>query len=188
MKTQLEQLRVMLEKPSGLTPLDARILSPEQREAQEVARSIFNNFDFDESGYISAEELQYLCYDYGYYLSDMDSKIAMKTLDPHGTGQMYFDDFLTWWQKEERFTHLGLDDKELARRKQVVEMWQEMDTNENGVVEKEEFGRFYDAACQLMPKLKKIKKWDCFSAMDTDGDEIIEFNECIEFLVEQKML
>jgi len=187
-KAELAQLRAMLQTPAGHVPAEKRKLTKEELEEREVARSIFNNFDFDESGFISAEELQYLCYDYGYYLSDMDSRVAMEGLDKNGTGRLYYEDFYLWWKNEDRFHNLGLDDKELARRKQVVELWQEMDDNENGVVEKEEFGRFYDAAGKLMPKLKKVKKWDCFEAMDKDGDGIIEFNECIDYLVEMKLL
>jgi len=152
------------------------------------ARGVFNNFDFDGSGSIDPAKLQYLCYEYGYYISDSDSCVAMANLDPTITGRLCFRDFLKWWQQDDRFLKLGLDNQELAKRKQVVELWQEMDDNENGVVEREGFSPFYDAACKLIPELREVQqKWDCFDAMDK-GDGIIEFNDCIDYLVEMKLL
>jgi len=57
-----------------------------------LSKIIFNKYDTDSSGTITATEFKYMAYDLGYYISDNELEIAIKTVDSSGTGAITYDD------------------------------------------------------------------------------------------------
>ena len=58
---------------------------------------IFERYDADGSGAISARELQLLCADLGVHLSKREVKDALKKLDKDGSATLSFEEFFPWW-------------------------------------------------------------------------------------------
>jgi Ca2+-binding EF-hand superfamily protein len=58
---------------------------------------IFERYDADGSGAISARELQLLCADLGVHLSKREVKDALKKLDKDGSASLSFEEFFPWW-------------------------------------------------------------------------------------------
>ena len=75
---------------------------------------IFEQYDSDGSGAISAHELQLLCADLGVHLSKREVREALKKLDKDGSASLSFDEFFPWWQQAS-YTPLGLHPLRPAR-------------------------------------------------------------------------
>jgi len=57
-----------------------------------LSKLIFNKYDTDKSGAITSTEFKYMAYDLGYYISDSELELAMKTVDSSGSGQITYAD------------------------------------------------------------------------------------------------
>eukprot|EP00833_Pecoramyces_ruminatium_P009022 jgi/Orpsp1_1/1183054/evm.model.c7180000083672.1 len=57
-----------------------------------LSKIVFKKYDTDESGTINATEFRYMAYDLGYYISDKELEVAIKTVDSSGTGNITYDD------------------------------------------------------------------------------------------------
>ena len=68
-----------------------------------LVRIVFEKYDKSNSGSISIEELQELCYDFGTYLSTDDLRVAMRELDKDGDGCLQYEEFMVWWRTNDRF-------------------------------------------------------------------------------------
>ena len=80
--------------PAGLSQVpDLKAL----RRGTATARQMFDEYDHDNGGSISLEELRHLCYRLGVYLSHHQANIVVRSLDADGSGKLDYDEFLTWW-------------------------------------------------------------------------------------------
>ena len=109
-------------KMSGAVQPRARASLPETgKEANDVARLMFNRYDKDGSGLISGDELAELCAGLGKPLSAEELQLAMKTLDKDGEGTVSIDEFMWWWKLGLSVNALISDD-ELNRLKERQEI------------------------------------------------------------------
>merc|ERR1711879_238166 len=87
-----------------------RIFKP-QKSVQEL---IFDKYDDDKNGTLTLDELQLLCYDYGYYLTNEEAKETLESLDKNEDDTFTYDEFMDWWSNNEKFKHLSMNDQELC--------------------------------------------------------------------------
>ena len=146
--------------------------------ADNTTRKIFDKYDKDKSGSISADEFKHLVSDLGYHLSDNDLQEAIKKLDKNNDKKIHFDEFSAWWQSEDRF-------KKLHGHGEKVESWskcfKELDKNHSGVLDGDEIKHLH---AELSKKGVTDKSLDAFSAeIDTNKNGKISFNEYIDWLL-----
>lgn len=67
-----------------------------------LVRIVFEKYDVSRKGYLSLNELQEICYDYGTYLPMEDIRVAMHGLDSNGDGSLQYEEFMVWWRSNER--------------------------------------------------------------------------------------
>jgi len=56
-----------------------------------LSKIVFDKYDTDKSGAISYAEFKSMAYDLGYYISDIELKLAVKNLDKTGSGEINYD-------------------------------------------------------------------------------------------------
>jgi serine/threonine protein kinase len=81
--------QVFHEVPETLETLKARV------------RKIFDLFDTDQNGFLDATEFQELAYALGETISKEEAQRYVNELDTNKDGQVSFDEFFAWWQKQD---------------------------------------------------------------------------------------
>ena len=66
-------------------------------QIMDTARSMFDEFDKDDSGELDGKEVQKLCKKMGVKLSKKGLAAAMAEMDEDGSGEVGFDEFNLWW-------------------------------------------------------------------------------------------
>jgi Ca2+-binding EF-hand superfamily protein len=113
------------------------------RDGQFILK-IFRAHDLDGSGSISADEMGEVIYKLGVNMSDDELEMVLETLDNDGSGQIDYDEFLTWWLSEDKMSAISLNDEDVERRHQLASMFLEYDDDRSGVVTYDEFDDLYD--------------------------------------------
>ncbi|GAB5353665.1 hypothetical protein AAMO2058_000053900 [Amorphochlora amoebiformis] len=146
-----------------------------------LAAAMFNKFDTDKSGSIDVKEFQALCYNLNHALTDEEVKVAVKTLNTSGTGELKKEEFLKWWKLgSRRWADIDLDAKEVKIRVAAAKTFHDHDTDGSGVIEKNEFEGFYKHLVDN--KLTSASKEDLFKSLDIDQSGTIQFFEYVRFL------
>lgn len=148
-----------------------------------VIELIFAKYDDDENGNLAVNELQSLCYDYGYYLTDEETKETLTALDKNKDDSLTYDEFLEWWKTNTKFSHLSMNDNELCIRKLLVEVFQNQDKNNSGSIEMDEYLAFYTNIRKIIPQIKGICRKELWTMVDSNNSGSIEFNELVEYLL-----
>jgi len=91
-----------------------------------LSKRVFDKYDNNKSGKISASEFHNLCYEMGYFLSDKERELAIMQIDTYvwdlrvlfnpwfprsGDGEIGYNEFLRFWQNDKRFEALQLDEE-----------------------------------------------------------------------------
>ena len=92
--SQLQKAQAMLDPDGdGCISWDEYLKWWERFDVQRI----FEQYDADGSGAISAHEMQLLCSDLGVHLTWGEVKKALKKLDKDGSASLSFDEFYPWW-------------------------------------------------------------------------------------------
>jgi calcium-binding protein CML len=146
-----------------------------------LSRVMFDKYDQDGNGYISASELDYLCRDLGSNLSETEIGMAMRTLDRSGNGQIEYDEFIAWWRKgAARWAQLEFNQEELARLTQAINYFNHFDADRSGTISADEFGALH--ADLTRNGFTTQTKEECLAELDRSGDNLISFNEYLDYL------
>jgi len=78
-----------------------------------LSKRVFLKYDVDGSNSISFSEFRDLCSDFGYLLSDQELEMAIKLLDTNGDNVLQYEEFVKFWNNDERFNKLSLNEDEL---------------------------------------------------------------------------
>ena len=81
---------------SSTAEMDAEILLERKRIQQ-----VFDSIDLDGSGRLDRSELSKASLQLGRRLTDIDVAVAMEEMDADGGGDIDFDEFFEWWQKQQ---------------------------------------------------------------------------------------
>eukprot|EP00475_Leptophrys_vorax_P036502 TRINITY_DN6180_c0_g1_i1.p3 TRINITY_DN6180_c0_g1~~TRINITY_DN6180_c0_g1_i1.p3 ORF type:complete len:198 (+),score=65.19 TRINITY_DN6180_c0_g1_i1:481-1074(+) len=149
-----------------------------------VSKIIFEKWAGEGATNISKQQFKDLVYDYGYFLNDEELETAIKVLDENGDGQIDYQEFLNWWNTENRFEKLKLDDHMLAVVAKASEVFRNFDSNGNGVIDSSEYDAFFGQMQEagLTSKDKDLVKED----LDKNNDGSISFNEYINYILKSE--
>jgi len=78
---------------------------------EQALRSIFNRLDADNNGKLEDEECRQLCGKLGLTITDEKFQYLMKKIDPLATGQVDFDSFWIWYERQ----HQKMQRKQAAK-------------------------------------------------------------------------
>jgi Ca2+-binding EF-hand superfamily protein len=80
-----------------------------------VFERIYKKYDANNDGKINRQEFQKICYELGHFLSEDELTIAFALVDSDGSGQIEKSEFKTFWQTDDRFKRLRLDDAQATK-------------------------------------------------------------------------
>jgi len=149
-----------------------------------VSKIIFEKWAGEGAATISKQQFRDMVYDYGYCLNDEELETALKVLDENGDGQIDYNEFLNWWNTENRFDKLKLDDHMQAVVAKASEVFRKFDSNGNGVIDAGEFDDFFKEMKDngLTSKEKDVVQAD----LDKNNDGSISFNEYIAYIIKSE--
>ncbi|ORX71005.1 EF-hand [Anaeromyces robustus] len=149
-----------------------------------LSQMVFEKYDTDKSGGISYAEFKAMAYDLGYYISDMELKLAVKNLDKSGSGSIIYDDFKKWWMDKDRWNNVKLSEENFKYLYEISSQFQKFDKDKGGSIDKKEFKDFWKEVTKKK-KVKSSEEKEMFKKLDTDGDGTISFNEFVDYLIEK---
>ncbi|TPX56243.1 hypothetical protein SpCBS45565_g08440 [Spizellomyces sp. 'palustris'] len=149
-----------------------------------VSRIVFDKYDVDGSGTISVSEFRKLCYDMGYFLSDLELGMAIRLLDSDGNGEINYGEFIKWWQQEHRFKTLQLSPQELADLTQISTDFQRFDKDQSGCIDVREFRLLY--ADLVRRGMTKKTLAGTLEELDNNRDGKVSFNEYVDWVLGQR--
>jgi Ca2+-binding EF-hand superfamily protein len=151
-----------------------------------VSRIIFNKYDRDHSGHISATEFHDLCYDMGHYLSREEIIQAVKMLDKDGCGKISYEEFLGWWRRDDRFKSLQLNEEAQKVLHQCACYFRHFDSDHSGTLSVAEFRSCHS---DLVHNGCTNKPFDVvWREIDQDQSGKVCYNEYIQWLVRNHLL
>ncbi|KAI9207358.1 uncharacterized protein BJ171DRAFT_439634 [Polychytrium aggregatum] len=147
-------------------------------------RALFQNFDADGKGSISADDFRKLVYSMGYYLSDAELQIAMAQLDADGDHVISLDEFLTWWRKDDRFKRLQMTMNQAEAVQSATGFFQYFDVENKGYVDHDQFRRMYEymhSQRNYFPPEMTFQ--EAYLTLKSDGVGYVSFNDYIAWLI-----
>jgi Ca2+-binding EF-hand superfamily protein len=142
-------------------------------------------FDKDGSGSIDHTEFKLLCRDLGYRLNETEFSMAVKVLDADGNGSISYDEFLSWWQSNDRFQQLKLDDARLEKLQKYLGVFNKFDKDGSGSLDRDEIRGFH--AEMVKQKLTKKSVDQFVQDVDKNGDGNVSFNEVVEWIARNEL-
>merc|ERR1712110_19705 len=140
-------------------------------------RSVFDQFDEDNSNNIDAEEFRNLCIELGYYFSPDELATVFAIIDTDHSGTIEFEEFWTFWLNSEKFQLT--DTRKLELYRAAIGQFRQYDLDGNGKISCDEYrelarrGNWGKTDEQINEAMKKL---------DTDGDGEISFDEFVAWL------
>jgi Ca2+-binding EF-hand superfamily protein len=142
-----------------LDQLFVKFETEREKRADEHLRSVFQNFDLDDSGAIDHYEFSRACERLNPTMSAEDVEDALSLIDGDGDGDISFDEFEKWWKSDHAITLREKADAELGKADEIDEV---------ALVTRWETTR---------QRLEKEKLHRAFESIDEDGSGEIEFSE-----------
>jgi len=139
-----------------------------------ISQIMFNKYDTDHSGHITIEEFRSMSYDLGYYLSDTELDLAVKTLDKTGSGKINYNDFQSWWKSSDRWNKVKLTDENMTLLSALSGQFQLFDKNKSGSINKDEFKNFWTEVTKSK-KVSEVEEREIFEQLDSNKDKQITF-------------
>ncbi|CAF2503605.1 unnamed protein product [Rotaria sp. Silwood2] len=135
------------------------------------------------SGSISRDELRFLCYDLGYYLSDNEIAWALTIIDKDGSGKIDYNEFTKWWKTSSRFEYLKMPNEQQERLLgRVVEIFRSHDKTNTGSLDRSQFTTMIQDLIEEGILNGSGHLASEFEEIDHSHDERININELIAWL------
>ncbi|CAF0897287.1 unnamed protein product [Rotaria sordida] len=151
-----------------------------------VSQLLFNKYDTDKNGVISMDELRFLCYDMGYFLSNTQLDWARTFIDKDGSGGINYKEFSSWWQNSSRFEHLLLSDEQFNKLHQITQLYRSYDKKNQGQLDKKQFKELFQEL--VRKKIMEENQTNQFDEIDRSQDGKINFNEFVAWFYDQGVL
>ncbi|KAI9326043.1 hypothetical protein DFJ73DRAFT_867320 [Zopfochytrium polystomum] len=159
------------------------------KEPSLLPRVLFNSHDLDESGGISTEEFRGLIYSLGYYMNEEELKIAISSVDTNGDGEVSLEEFMVWWESDDRFRGLRLDEAGVEAVQRASDFFQYYDTEDKGYVTAEQFETMFDYMKQWPGYFREgVTIEEAFQEIKSDYQgagsvEKVSFNDYLRWLI-----
>lgn len=150
-----------------------------------LSKIVFDKYDKDHSGHISASEFSSMVEELGYKLSKEELQLALLKLDHNGDKQISYDEFRDFWATDKRFAHLQLTPEELKKLQQWQTFFKHYDKDGSGTVQAFEFSQMHAALVKngIPVPADAVKT---FNEIDKDGSGTVNFNEFSQYLLRLK--
>ena len=147
-------------------------------EGDEATRKAFDKADVDGSGCIERREVKQVLLDLGHSREQVTRAFldeAMAEMDDDGSGEVSFEEFREWWNKQltqQVLEHHGTDRD--PHEEYLTNYWSKADADGSGILDRDELQG-------LMARLGRLLQEEeldvAFAIMDEDGSGGIEYDE-----------
>ena len=151
------------------------------RFSAEDAKRIFDTYDKSGKGHMDAKSFADLSVAViGAKLSEEQAEMALKIMDKDGNGTIEFSEFMEFWNDggADEFKEFQLPEKILEETQKIYELFKELDTDGNGVLDKDEMQVLFDKAG--FNEKQTAELWD---EMDIDRNGVVCFAEFVILLM-----
>jgi calmodulin len=165
------------------------------------ARQLFHEIDADGGGTLDRDEIQQLAKRLGKRVSGKALAEAMQEMDADGSGEIEFEEFLSWWKGHQAkggggfFSGLSLDflksapppppetelernlrlaDEEAERQREARQVFDEIDEDGGGSLDRDEIKQL---AKKLGKRISEKQLNEAMQEMDADGSGDVVFEE-----------
>jgi len=104
-----------------------------------LSKIVFDKYDTNKNGSINLSDFGHMCMELGAELTPEQLETALRVLDKDGNGTIEYDEFLPWWQKEERMREVTYTEEQLVYLHDAFEKFVSFDKDSNGTIDKQEF-------------------------------------------------
>ena len=125
----------------------ANAVNVETGKQTSLAKVVFQKHDIDGDGKLSRDELQSMCYELGYFLSQEELEFAFARLDSDDSGYVSLSEFEHFWQTDDRFSALQLSADSMVAAKKIADFFRKFDADSSGKLDSEEFTEMYMEMC-----------------------------------------
>jgi len=109
-----------------------------------LSKIVFDKYDANKTGSISVSEFGHMCMELGTELTPEQLETAVRVMDKDGNGTIEYDEFLPWWQKEERMREVKRTEEELVFLHDAFEKFVSFDKDSNGTIDRQEFNDMHE--------------------------------------------
>eukprot|EP00946_MAST-07B_sp_MAST-7B-sp1_P002416 g2416.t1 len=145
------------------------------------SRLIFDKYDSSGNGTVTKEEFHNLCYGLGHHLDDESFEAAWCEVETDGSGELTYEEFMQWWQSDDRWEHLQLTELQLSNMAQVHEYFRWFDVEGDGELNYEEFVQVVDYMRESGFEVEDAN--DILDEIDTTHDGKVNYNEFVVWMV-----
>eukprot|EP00941_MAST-03F_sp_MAST-3F-sp1_P004843 g4843.t1 len=137
----------------------------------------FKKYDVDGSGKVNLKELGLICADLGVVIPQSVLKVAMKSLDSDGSGELEYDEFMRWWLSDQYVKALVVNGTELEERRELIRIYQTFDKDGSGLIDEDEFRDMFKELKESGQMNKSMTMKNALLALDPDESGTVSFNE-----------
>ncbi len=134
-------------------------------------KEAFDMFDIDKTGHVSANEIFKVMKNMGNELTLKEIKAMIADLDSDGTGEIRFNEFITFIQKTQVI-------EEVTDEEEVIRAFKTFDKEDSGFLSCAEFKHIL---CNLGDKFTDCEANEIFKEADLDQDGKLNYCEFVEF-------
>lgn len=147
-----------------------KVLAIPEEKRQEY-KEAFDMFDSNKTGHITAEEIYNVMRNMGNELPLEEIKGMIADLDNDGSGQIDFEEFITFMQMTQ-------SSEELTDEEEVIRAFMTFDKDGNGWLSMDEFKHIL---CNLGDKFTEQECLEIFKEADLDHDGKLQYREFVDF-------
>lgn len=101
-------------------------------------------------------------------------------IDKNGSGKIDYEEFMKWYQTEDRFGKLHLDEKQMEAIQRATAYFKYFDKDSSGSVNRSEFEKLH--ADLVKNRFTTHSLEDCLATLDANNDGQVQFNEYMDWL------
>jgi Ca2+-binding EF-hand superfamily protein len=206
---KIAKMKALAEKKAAAAAAAAELEPDSELEVVARCEELFEQYDKDGSGDISADEFASLCFDMGFVFEDeADKKLILSMLDTDNDGSISLDEFKVWWvANQDSFFVLEYT----SDVKAAIHYFKKFDEDLSGELDTREFILMCHAmkvctfraqrgtpGCRLPHRSAETRvdrwQWDAKNTamslvfLDTDGDGKVSFNEFLQWYTADGMV
>jgi len=146
--------------------------------------TVFRRIDVDKEG-MNMRRVAQLARAFGVELSQTESETAFEEMDQNGDGSCEFEEFYQWWMGPSLIARIVKDSVAAGARKQLKEVFEKIDLDGNGTLEKKEVARAFK---DLGAELPAVQLDVAFGEMRYRNESSVKFQHFCQWMESESLL
>ena len=150
-----------------------------------MVKRMFDRYDKEKKGHITLEQFKKISsVSSGVEMTDAQAEMVMKLVDKDASGTIDFEEFWDFWKQPHegsKFARCAFTDEQLDTLKKMQDLFDQVDQDKNGVIDKAEFPALYEELKKAA--VKDLGDMDTvWNELDADGNGNLCFAELVAYV------